>query len=58
MNQELNERNGAFEVHKSQVTHHEVDGAADFLGLHFVSFHAVPAQGEKVYVFQPSWTRS
>lgn len=29
------------------MTHHEVDGAADFLGLHLVSFHAVPAEGKK-----------
>lgn len=29
------------------MTHHEVDGAADFLGLHLVSFHAVPAEGRK-----------
>lgn len=35
------------------MTHHEVDGAADFLGLHLVSFHAVPAGGEKFQFFSP-----
>lgn len=35
------------EEQKSRMTHHEVDGAADFLGLHLVSFHAVPAEGRK-----------
>lgn len=40
------------------MTHHEVDGAADFLGLHLVSFHAVPAEGKKVSILQSSWTCS
>lgn len=34
-----------FEGRRSRASHHEVDGAADFLGFHLVSFHTVPAKG-------------
>lgn len=34
-----------FKARRSRASHHEVDGAADFLGLHLVSFHTVPAKG-------------
>lgn len=38
------------------TAHHQVDGAADFLGLRLVSLHAVPEK-EKI-VCLPSWVIS
>lgn len=47
----LNEKKTELLKHTSQMTHHEVDGATDFFGLHLVSFHAVSAEGKKSFSF-------